>query len=98
MSKTIDVSHLAKLINVPVTEEEVAVFSMQFDSTLKTIATLDELNTKNIQATPQVTDLKNIYRDDVIDTSRMFTQKEALANATKSYKGFFVVPAVLHES
>ena len=98
MSKTIDVTHLAKLINVPVSDEEVAVFASQFNSILKTIATLEELDTTHIEATPQVTHLQNIYRQDEIEVSRMFSQKEALANASHTYKGFFVVPAVLHET
>jgi len=98
MSKTIDVAHLAKLVNVPITDGEVAVFASQFDSTLNTIATLEELDTTNIEATPQVTGLSNIFREDEIDTSRMFTQQQALANCSNTHNGYFLVPAVLHET
>ena len=98
MPNDINVAHLAKLTNIPVSDEEVKKFSSQFASTLKTIATLEELNTAKTSATPQVTGLSNITRDDVVEKSRMFSQEEALSNAKQSYKGYFLVDAVINES
>jgi len=42
--------------------------------------------------------LKNVTREDKIDETRMLSQKEALSQAKKTHKGFFVVPAVIHKS
>jgi aspartyl-tRNA(Asn)/glutamyl-tRNA(Gln) amidotransferase subunit C len=98
MSKTVNVSHLAKLTNIPVNDAEIAKFSSQFSATLDTIKTLEELPTQHVEATPQVTNLENVFRDDVIDTSRTFSQQEALQNAKTSHNGYFVVPAVIHEN
>ena len=95
MSKTVDVKQLAQLTNITVTSDEVETFSTQFAATLDTIKTLQELNTDNIEATPQVTNLKNVFRNDAVDKTRMFTQKEALMNAKKTHNGYFVVPAIL---
>ncbi len=97
MSNSINVAHLATLTNIPVNDEEVNKFSSQFASTLDTIKTLEELSTERVEATPQVTGQQNVYREDVIDTSRSFSQQQALSNAKQTYKGFFVVPAVLNE-
>lgn len=98
MAKSTDPNVLAKLTNVPLTPKEVTILDDQFNSTLDTISTLNELDTQNIEATPQVTDLNNVYREDVIDSTRTFTQKQALSNATKTHNGYFVVEAVINES
>ncbi len=98
MSHVVDISHLAKLTNIPVTDEEVAKFSSQFSTVLDTIKTLEELPTQGVEATPQVTNLQNVFRNDVIDQSNAFSQTEALANAKQTYQGYFVVPVVLHEN
>ena len=98
MAKTIDPAVLAQLTNVPLTEAEAAKMSRQFAATLETISTLNELDAQNIEATPQVTELQNVYREDVIDPSRTFTRDQALQNAAKTYQGYFVVKAVINES
>lgn len=98
MSSTVNVAHIAKLTNVPVSPTEADKFAAQFESTLNTIAVLNELDTATVEATPQVTNLQNVYREDVIDTSRMFTPNEAVANAPHTANGYFVVEAVLHEA
>jgi aspartyl/glutamyl-tRNA(Asn/Gln) amidotransferase C subunit len=98
MGKKIDPRHLAKLTNISLSDAESTTLTQQFSDTLNTISTLNELNTANIKATPQVTNLHNVFRDDIIDTSRMFTQTQALANATKTHQGYFVVEAVINET
>lgn len=98
MSKAVDINHLAKLTNIPVTDAEVTKFASQFSTTLDTIATLEELDTTNVIATPQVTNLENIYRADELDPTRQFTQDKAMNNTNKTHQGYFVVPAVLHET
>lgn len=98
MKKIVNVAHLAKLTNIPISDAEVTNFETQFGTTLDTIATLEELDTDTVIATPQVTNLKNIFRDDVIDLTRQFTRDQALSNTTNSYQGYFVVPKVLHET
>lgn len=98
MAKTIDPKHLAKLTNIPLTDTEADTLSQQFTATLDTISTLNELDTQDIEATPQVTNLTNVYRDDVVDLSRTFTQTQALQNAKHTHNGYFVVKAVINET
>jgi aspartyl-tRNA(Asn)/glutamyl-tRNA(Gln) amidotransferase subunit C len=92
----IDVAHLATLTNLQVTEAEVQKLTSQFGTTLETIATLSELQTAGIVPTAQVTGLVNVTREDQIDTQRMFTQDQALANAHQTHHGYIVVPAILN--
>lgn len=95
MGKRVDVQHLAKLAQMPVSKEEEKTLEKGFEQTLKVIDQLSELDTSKVKPTSQVTGLTNVLREDRIDNSRTLTQKQALSNAKKTYKGYFVVPAIL---
>ena len=84
-------SKIAKLANLNLPENLVSKFGQQLESILNLVSQLKETNTDNVLPTSQVTGLKNIWREDVIDTSRMLTQDEALANAKLKKGGFFCV-------
>jgi aspartyl/glutamyl-tRNA(Asn/Gln) amidotransferase C subunit len=94
----VDVQHLAKLAQMSVSLDEVKKLETGFEQTLKVVAELDELDTKKVKPTSQVTGLTNVFRKDQIDKDRMLTQDEALSNAKKKYRGYFVVPAILSPS
>ena len=92
-----DVEKIARLANLKVSEKEKKLFSEQFTHSLDVINQLQEVDTQGIHTTHQVTGLKNVTREDKIDETRMLSQKEALSQAKKTHKGFFVVPAVIHK-
>ncbi|HAF64099.1 TPA: Asp-tRNA(Asn)/Glu-tRNA(Gln) amidotransferase subunit GatB [Candidatus Beckwithbacteria bacterium] len=101
MDKTkskINVSHLAELSKMTVSPNEAAGFKTGFEATLKTVDKLEQLNTKKVGSTFQVTGLKNVYRPDKVDKSRVLSQQKALVNAKNSHKGYFVVPAIFDET
>ncbi len=87
-----EVQHIAKLANLTLSEEEVAVFSQQLSETLDYIEKLKELTTDGILPTFQTTGLKNITREDVVGPS--LTQEEALKNAKATYNGYFKTKAI----
>jgi aspartyl-tRNA(Asn)/glutamyl-tRNA(Gln) amidotransferase subunit C len=91
----IDVSHVAKLANLPLTDEEKKIFAKQLDETLEHIASLNKIDTKGIEPTSQVTGLENVTREDTVTPS--LTQDEALQNAKDTYKGYIEVPAIIEE-
>lgn len=90
-----DVKKVASLAGLSLTQKEETKFTDQFDQTLKVIDLINELDTQNISPTSQVTNLENRTREDVIDTSRVLSQQQALSNAPDSYNGFFKVPSIL---
>jgi aspartyl-tRNA(Asn)/glutamyl-tRNA(Gln) amidotransferase subunit C len=90
-----DVSHIAKLANIPLTSDEKTKFIAQFADTLKTINVINELDTSHILPTSQVTGLLNVFRQDEVDSSRVLSQDQALSQASQTYKGFFAVPLVI---
>ncbi len=92
-----DVEKIARLANLKVSDKEKKLFSEQFTHSLDVINQLQEVDTQGVHTTHQVTGLKNVTREDKIDETRMLSQKEALSQAKKTHKGFFVVPAVIHK-
>ena len=93
--KTLPVSHIAHLANIPISDDEEKKLTVAFEDTLKVIDELREVPVKNVEPTYQVTGLENIWREDEIDEKRMFSQDQALANAPKKHDGYFVVPQVI---
>lgn len=92
----IDVPHVAKLANLPLTDEEIKKFDKQLAETLAYVDNLKEIDTTKVTATSQVTGLENITREDIAQES--LTQEQALSNAKKTYNGSFEVDAILENA
>ncbi len=91
----INVSHIAKLANLPLKEEEKEKFEAQLTETLTYIENLQEVDTTNVKPTDHVTGLENVTRKDV--SSPSLTKKEALSNTRSKHNGLFKVPAIFEE-
>lgn len=92
---TLDIAHIAKLSSLHISDAEAKKLQKQLESTLETISELNQVDTKSVEPTSQVTGLTNVFRNDEIDTERMFSQEEALANGKQTHNGYFVVGAVI---
>ncbi len=90
-----EVKKIAKLSNLPLREEEVELFATQFSQTIEIVNELSEINTESITPTYQVTGLSNITRPDVVQSDRVFTQKQALSQSKQNHQGFFIVNRVI---
>ena len=91
----IDVAHVAKLANLPLTPVEEKKFEKQLSEILSYVEKLKEVDTKNVETTSRVTGLENVIRED--QTSPSITQEEALSNTKSKYNGLFKVKAILEE-
>lgn len=91
----INVKHVAKLANLPLSEDEENKFENQLSETLKYIEGLNEVDTKNVNPTDHVTGQENVFRADT--TSPSLSQNEALTNTKNKHNGMFKVKAVLNE-
>lgn len=90
------VKHIAQLANIPISEEESNQLAQDFSETLQVVDQLKKADVSQVEITHQVTGFKNVLREDLVKEEQSFTQQEALANAKKTYQGYFVVPYVLH--
>lgn len=89
-----DVQYLAQLSNLQLGDEEAAELLTDLEGIIGYIEQLSELDTTGVEPTYQVTDLQNVWRDDVIDNYGV--NKDALlALAPESEAGHIKVPKVL---
>lgn len=91
----IDIDHVAKLANLPLSAKEKQTFEMQLAEVLKYISKLNEIDTAKVEPIGHITGLTNIARND--QTAPSISQEEALTNAPKTHNGFFEVDAIFEE-
>ena len=91
----IDISHVAKLANLSLTNQEKQVFEKQLKNILGHISKLQEVNTEGVEPIGHITGLVNITRKD--EAAPSISQEEALKNAPKTHNGFFEVEAIFEE-
>lgn len=90
----IDVTHIAKLANLPLTDEEKKKFEKQLSETLDYVNQLESLDTSDVEPTSQVTGLENVTRND--ETIPSLSQEEVLQNSKSTHNGMFKVKAILN--
>jgi aspartyl-tRNA(Asn)/glutamyl-tRNA(Gln) amidotransferase subunit C len=90
-----EVQHLALLVRLGLSEEEVETFRHQLSQVLDHFRILQELDTTDVPPTAHVLPLTNVMRDDVPATS--LPVEEVLANAPQREGDYFRVRAVLEE-
>jgi aspartyl-tRNA(Asn)/glutamyl-tRNA(Gln) amidotransferase subunit C len=90
-----DVKKIAQLAKLPLEEKDIPLYILQLSSILSFVSKLQDVKSVGITLTSQVTGLTNVFREDIIDTSRMLSQEEVLKNAHETHDGFIVVPQIL---
>lgn len=89
------IAKVSKLAKIFVPPEKTEIFAGQLESILEHFNSLNKIDVTNVTPTYQVTGLKTVLRDDVIDTKRMFTQAQALSNTKQQHEGYFVTKATI---
>lgn len=89
-----EVEKIAKLAKLTLSDEEKARYAAQLSGILEFVSKLQKVKPDKATHMTHITGLINVFREDVVDTSRQLTQKQALANAKATYKGYFKVPGV----
>jgi aspartyl-tRNA(Asn)/glutamyl-tRNA(Gln) amidotransferase subunit C len=89
-----DVQHLAQLSSLALSDQEVDSLRADIAGILDYINQLQELDTTGVEPTYQVTDLENVWRDDVINDYGI-NRQELIDLAPDSLGGQIKVPKVL---
>lgn len=76
-----DVRHIAKLARLELSEEEVAQFATQLTSIVGYLDMLQEVDTKGVEPTAQVTGLTNSLREDTLRSSPLADPDALLATS-----------------
>ena len=83
--------------NLEVNKKENVYFEKQFNETIKVIGELDRLDTSKVNPTYHVTGLNNVFREDLVDESRILKQEDVLSSAKSEYKGYFLIKALFND-
>jgi len=87
------VAKFAALSKLELSEEEKTEFSQQLSEIAERLEKLSELDTSNVKPTDQVLDHKNVFREDVVETS---TSIEKTAETAPAFEdNMFVVPKII---
>jgi len=88
-----EVEHVAKLARLELSEQEKEKLTDQLSNILTYVETLNSVDTKGVEPTSHVLDIKNVMRDDVVLPG--LTQEQALANAPDKAAGHYKVPKII---
>lgn len=91
----VDVLHIAKLANLPLTKDEAKKYEEQLSSILDYVEKLQEVDTESVTETSQTTNLENVLRIDV--TSPSLSQEQALSNTKVQHNRLFKVKGILEQ-
>ena len=83
-----DIKHTAELAKIKLSDSEVEKYTKELGSVLGYVDILNEVDTKDVEATSQVTELENRLREDEVKPS--LNREDALANAKDTEDGFVV--------
>jgi aspartyl-tRNA(Asn)/glutamyl-tRNA(Gln) amidotransferase subunit C len=89
-----DVLHLAQLSSLQLSDTEIDDLQKDIGNILGYVQQLSELDTRGIEPTYQVTDLENVWRDDVVIDDHV-TREQLLDLSTESLNHQVKVPKVL---
>lgn len=87
------VKHVANLVRLGISEEEAQKFSPQFTSIINYFKMLNEVDTENVPPASDITNNKNVLREDT--TKPSMSREEFLNNAPQSERGYIKVLTVL---
>ena len=89
-----DVQHLAQLSSLQLGDDEISSLQTDISTILEYVKQLDELDTSGVEPTYQVTDLENVWRDDIVVDDQI-SREQLLALSPESANHQVKVPKVL---
>ncbi len=87
------VENISNLVDIELSEEEISLFAQQLSQILTHFRRIDEVDTRNVEPTFHVMDMKNVVREDGV--SSCLTRRLVFKNASKKEDDLFKAPRIL---
>ncbi len=87
------VAHVAWLAKIKLTEEELELFARQLNEVLGYFRKIDEVDTRGIEPTYHILDVKNVFRKDSPEFS--LPLDKSLQNAPQRERNYVKAPRIL---
>lgn len=91
-----DVKKIASLARLDLTDEELALYREQLSAVLDYAGSLNELDIVDIQPTTSAVALRNVLREDEVQSS--LPLEEVLLNAPQQINNQFLIQAILEDT
>jgi len=92
-SDSFDISYVAHLARMHLTDAEKAKISAQLKDILAYVAKLNELEVSHVEPTAHATPLSNVFRQDEVEPS--IERDKVLRNAPEQARDLFIVPKII---
>jgi aspartyl-tRNA(Asn)/glutamyl-tRNA(Gln) amidotransferase subunit C len=89
----LDVTYVARLARINLSEEEASAFQKQLSDVLKYVEKLRQADVSHVEATSHALPIFNVFRED--EARDWFTPQQALSNAPRKANDLFIVPKVV---
>jgi aspartyl-tRNA(Asn)/glutamyl-tRNA(Gln) amidotransferase subunit C len=90
-----DVTHVARLARLAMTDEEIDRFRAQLSAILDHAARVSEAASDDVPPTSHALPLSNVFRED--EVGECLSQSKALSTAPETEDGRFKVPRIIEE-
>ena len=97
MPVNIDISHVARLARLRLSDEELATYGRQCSELLEHIARIQALDTEGVEPTSHPLPMTNRFRDDRVTPESVLDRDEVLAQAPRVEGEFFRVPPAIED-
>lgn len=87
-----DVSYVARLAKLKLSEEEVSKLTNQLDGIVGFANKISELDTDNVEPTNHILKVQNVMREDEVLPS--YSRQDIISNAPVKEAGCLVVPSI----
>ena len=84
------IEHVAEVARLKLTDKEIEKFSKELKEIIGVFSNIDNVDTKNIEASLQPVELKNMLREDIEE--KAFSQEDALSLTEHKKGGYFKGP------
>ncbi|HTS18380.1 MAG TPA: Asp-tRNA(Asn)/Glu-tRNA(Gln) amidotransferase subunit GatC [Verrucomicrobiae bacterium] len=92
-TSTFDISYVAHLARMHLTDAEKAKISAQLKDILTYVEKLNELDVSHVEPTAHATPLSNVFRKDEVRPS--IDREKVLQNAPEQARDLFIVPKIV---
>ena len=84
------IEHVAEVARLKLTDKEIEKFSKELKEIIGVFSNIDKVDTKNVEASLQPVELKNMLRED--NEEKTFSQEDALSLTEHKKGGYFKGP------
>ncbi len=88
-----EVMHIASLSRLELTDEELEKYTNDLSNIVDYANELASIDIEGVKPTAHILDIKNVFRDDVVDSS--YDREKILQNAPTKAAGCITVPKVV---